>query len=51
MDFIPYSLVSSPSSSQLIKNKKYKYPVKSINDFIQKILKKEVTGILNKTLS
>jgi hypothetical protein len=35
----------------LQKTKKYKYPVKSINEFIQKMLKKELITILNKTLS
>jgi hypothetical protein len=35
----------------LQKTKKYKYPVKSINEFIQKMLKKELTAILCKTLS
>ena len=33
------------------KSKKFKYPIKSINEFIQKMLKKELTGILNKVLS
>ncbi len=35
----------------LSKTKKYKYPIKSINEFIQKMLKKEISTILNKTLS
>ena len=35
----------------LKKTKKYKYPVKSINEFIQKMLKKELAAILIKTLS
>ncbi len=35
----------------LSKTKKYKYPIKSINEFIQKMLKKEIAAILNKTLS
>jgi hypothetical protein len=36
--------------SQIPKNKKFKYPIKSINEFIQKMLKKEVSTILNKVL-
>lgn len=39
------------SVAPLQKSKKYKYPIKSINEFIQKMLKKELTAILNKTLS
>ena len=35
---------------QIQKSKKYKYPIKSINDFIQKMLKKELSGTLNKVL-
>jgi|LauGreDrversion4_2_1035121.scaffolds.fasta_scaffold43258_1 hypothetical protein len=35
----------------LSKTKKYKYPIKSINEFIQKMLKKELATILSKTLS
>jgi len=35
----------------LSKTKKYKYTIKSINEFIQKMLKKELATILSKTLS
>lgn len=35
---------------QIQKSKKFKYPIKSINEFIQKMLKKELTAILGKVL-
>lgn len=48
MDFSP---TSGGGAGALINRKKYKYPIKSINEFIQKMLKKEIAITLSQTLS
>lgn len=48
MDFSPKS---GGGAGALLNRKKYKYPIKSINEFIQKMLKKEIATTLSQTLS